>query len=171
MTLPPSNLAISRADARASGLRSYFTGKPCLHGHVALRDVANARCSVCRRQGAVRLRHKHRATENARRREQNKTAPGLLRNTYKNMRARVQGRVTNGSAHCWLRCRLMPRDEFLRWGLNDSVFRKLHAEWAAADYPRRLTPSIDRIDPDGHYEHPNVRFLPHWLNSSRRRDV
>jgi hypothetical protein len=32
---------ISRADAIAQGLRRYFTGKPCIHGHIAPRNVGN----------------------------------------------------------------------------------------------------------------------------------
>ena len=40
---------ISRADAKAAGLNRYYTGKPCCHGHVALRDVASHGCSECLR--------------------------------------------------------------------------------------------------------------------------
>ena len=35
---------ISRQDALAAGLKRYFTGKPCLEGHVAARYV---RCNTC----------------------------------------------------------------------------------------------------------------------------
>lgn len=37
----------SRADARAQGLKTYFTGKPCKHGHVAKRSVAKGDCRGC----------------------------------------------------------------------------------------------------------------------------
>ena len=40
---------ISSAEAKAKGLRFYFTGKPCKHGHVAERQVANATCVECER--------------------------------------------------------------------------------------------------------------------------
>lgn len=39
---------ITRADARAQGLRRYFTGKPCKRGHVAERDTLKKCCIVCR---------------------------------------------------------------------------------------------------------------------------
>jgi 5-methylcytosine-specific restriction endonuclease McrA len=38
---------ISRAEAIAQGLTSYFTGKPCLRGHIARRNVKNWTCWVC----------------------------------------------------------------------------------------------------------------------------
>lgn len=40
---------VSRNDAREQGLTRYFTGKPCKHGHVAQRDVANATCTECKK--------------------------------------------------------------------------------------------------------------------------
>lgn len=38
---------ITRADAAASGLRFYFTGKPCTRGHLAQRYVVNTGCVEC----------------------------------------------------------------------------------------------------------------------------
>jgi hypothetical protein len=40
---------ISRAEAKAKGLKRYFTGKPCKHGHVAERYIAG-RCIECYRR-------------------------------------------------------------------------------------------------------------------------
>jgi 5-methylcytosine-specific restriction endonuclease McrA len=37
----------SRTDAKKAGLTRYFTGKPCKHGHVAERYVANCLCVGC----------------------------------------------------------------------------------------------------------------------------
>jgi 5-methylcytosine-specific restriction endonuclease McrA len=39
---------ISRAEAKARGLKRYFTGEPCKHGHVAERGVAHCGCFECR---------------------------------------------------------------------------------------------------------------------------
>lgn len=39
---------ITRKQAQAEGLKRYFTGKPCRHGHVAERWVANRGCIECR---------------------------------------------------------------------------------------------------------------------------
>lgn len=38
---------ILKADAIRAGLTRYFTGKPCLRGHVAQRMVSNKRCVQC----------------------------------------------------------------------------------------------------------------------------
>ena len=38
---------ISREEAKALGLKRYFTGKPCKHGHLAQRKVSNTECVVC----------------------------------------------------------------------------------------------------------------------------
>lgn len=40
---------ISRKDAKAQGLKFYFTGKPCGRGHVAMRYTNNWACFECRR--------------------------------------------------------------------------------------------------------------------------
>lgn len=40
---------ISRADARASGLIRYFTGRPCLRGHICERLVSSCGCPECSR--------------------------------------------------------------------------------------------------------------------------
>ena len=38
----------SRADARAVGSTSYYTGKPCKHGHTAKRWTIDGACSECK---------------------------------------------------------------------------------------------------------------------------
>lgn len=38
---------ISRLDAKAQGLKAYFTEKPCRHGHIAHRYCGDGKCSEC----------------------------------------------------------------------------------------------------------------------------
>ena len=41
---------ISRAEAKARGLTTFFTGEPCIHGHVDQRSVLKGiECAECRR--------------------------------------------------------------------------------------------------------------------------
>jgi hypothetical protein len=40
---------ISRADAKAAGLKKYFTGKPCPKGHISERQVLKCGCIECSR--------------------------------------------------------------------------------------------------------------------------
>ena len=48
---------ITRAQAKAQGLKQYFDGKPCKHGHVDARLVSNWVCMECARANS-RLQHK-----------------------------------------------------------------------------------------------------------------
>lgn len=40
---------VTLAEARARRLRHYFTGRPCIHGHVARRYVSTGTCAECLR--------------------------------------------------------------------------------------------------------------------------
>lgn len=44
-----------RDEARANGLRRYFTGRPCIHGHVAERLVSNKACVECDRVNKAKM--------------------------------------------------------------------------------------------------------------------
>lgn len=51
-SLPPSGFACealptTRKEAQAAGAKTYFTGKPCKHGHIAPRRTLSKVCSVC----------------------------------------------------------------------------------------------------------------------------
>jgi len=45
--LGAGNLLRSRSEAIEAGLKKYFTGKPCKHGHMSPRMVSNRRCCEC----------------------------------------------------------------------------------------------------------------------------
>lgn len=45
---------ISRKEAKILGLKRYFTGKPCPHGHVDERHVSDKSCVTCRRLSVVK---------------------------------------------------------------------------------------------------------------------
>src|SRR5258707_7365821 len=53
MASPPAGegrtMIISRADARARGLKRYYT-EPCPHGHIAERMVSSNECVVCNQE-------------------------------------------------------------------------------------------------------------------------
>jgi hypothetical protein len=50
---------ITRAEAKALGLKRFFTGKPCKRGHVAERQVGNASCVECAQEYHAANREKH----------------------------------------------------------------------------------------------------------------
>lgn len=43
---------ISRAEARALGLKRYFTGEPCKRGHIAERNTKKATCLACKAEAS-----------------------------------------------------------------------------------------------------------------------
>ncbi|QJB21902.1 glycolate dehydrogenase [Xanthomonas phage FoX3] len=47
------NEIISKAEAKAQGLKRYFTGKPCPNGHVVERQVSGGGCVECTRANAA----------------------------------------------------------------------------------------------------------------------
>ena len=55
MTIDPPHI-ISRDEARARGLKRYFTGTPCKHGHIAERNVRSGRCLECDRARTTKWR-------------------------------------------------------------------------------------------------------------------
>ncbi|WBF79636.1 hypothetical protein BNNNBJKE_00052 [Aeromonas phage vB_AdhM_DL] len=49
---------ISRKEAKILGLRRYFTGLPCKHGHIAQREIGNGCCIECKRVWTENWRNK-----------------------------------------------------------------------------------------------------------------
>lgn len=85
---------ISRADAKAQGLKHYFTGKPCKNGGVGLRFVISkcCLCETCRQKRAdTNLRWREENSEYMRRyRDENKEqALERQRRNYKKNKDRV----------------------------------------------------------------------------------
>lgn len=62
------SVVMPRAEARAAGLKRYFTGAPCKHGHVSDRFVSDSSCAECRKPLAVlwQKRNPDRHRQNAR---------------------------------------------------------------------------------------------------------
>src|SRR5579883_312683 len=54
MQEPFSNLPATQAEARKRGFNRFFTGVPCLHGHVAPRYVSTTNCIACQVEHARR---------------------------------------------------------------------------------------------------------------------
>lgn len=51
---------ITRAEAKAAGLKRYFTGFPCKYGHVAERATVNGLCHECSRLKQIKNYHENR---------------------------------------------------------------------------------------------------------------
>lgn len=76
---------ISREDARAQGLKRYFTGTPCRNGHVAERLISNKLCCECRSAvwQAFRERHPERVAANSGKQNKRLADEGYFRAYYR----------------------------------------------------------------------------------------
>jgi hypothetical protein len=88
MTVAPD--IIGRDEAKALGLKRYFTGKPCKHGHVAER-YAGGPCVECIREQRCEWRaanlEKARETERERARRHRAAHPERVRENWRRWRA------------------------------------------------------------------------------------
>jgi 5-methylcytosine-specific restriction endonuclease McrA len=61
-----NHVIISRKEAKARGLKHYFTGKPCKRGHIALRLTSAEMCTVCE-SNAHAIRHQEKRVDELKR--------------------------------------------------------------------------------------------------------
>ena len=110
-------------------------------------------------------RERRRRTNNAECKIYEKTPKGFLMRTYRNMQSRVAG-IQRKKAHLYKGLSLLRREEFYNWAWDDPNFWRLYKNWAAEDYDRKLTPSINRVDSSKGYDIDNIEWLTHSVNSS-----
>lgn len=65
---------ITRSEAKALGLKRYFTGKPCKRGHVTTRKVSDKSCRECNRLNQAKRRENKEFVEAERLRDRQKWA-------------------------------------------------------------------------------------------------
>jgi hypothetical protein len=94
-----------------------------------------------------------------------RTFKGYLICTYHNINTRCSGRTK--SAHLYKGLKVLERDEFLRWANNCKSFKRLFKEWEAANYDRKLSPSVDRIDTSKGYVLGNMQWITNSENCSK----
>lgn len=85
---------------------------------------------------------------------------------YRNMQSRING-VQSQKHHLYAGKCLLPRQDFYDWAFSSEKFHDLFSEWEKSGYNRRLTPSVDRINPDIGYQISNMEWVTHSENSRR----
>ena len=81
-------MVITRAEAKRRGLKRYFTGKPCKHGHVAERLLINGSCCECCRLKTAKFREEN---------------PELARKKYREWKAQNPEKAKAATA-AWREC-------------------------------------------------------------------
>jgi hypothetical protein len=95
-----------------------------------------------------------------------KTPKGFAMRLYRNMESRVKG-IQWQKKHLYENLTILSRQEFYDWFLNNETFKLLFAEYEAQGYPRKLAPSVDRIDSSKGYELDNMEVVTMSENSRR----
>ena len=85
----------SREEAKAQGLKRYYTGKPCKNGHVVERTTCDGKCTECNRLNAISFRGRNPEKIS----KENKERWSKLSPEYK--RAKAKRYRTNNREH-WL---------------------------------------------------------------------
>jgi hypothetical protein len=114
----------------------------------------------------ARQREYRKATGNACTKKYEKTQRGFLMRAYMNMQSRVTG-VQKLKAHLYSDKYLLDRETFYHWAMYNDGFQALFRQWEYFGYPRKLTPSVDRIDSSKGYELSNMEWVTHSENSRR----
>jgi len=117
---------ISRKDARAQGLKRYFTGKPCTHGHIEERLVSDATCRTCDLARCRAQKEKRAASD--KRRHQLNPQPGRERARLWRLANPDKAKATQ---RAWRKAnRERHRENGRRWYFsNPARQRELAARW------------------------------------------
>lgn len=144
---------------KVEGCGKKHWGKGYCQNHYAklpeVREAANARA-----------RAYHKATNYEVFKRYEKTKKGFLVRLYRNMQSRIEG-VQKQKHHLYEGLSLLPRETFYEWALNSPEFHKLFDEYKSQGYPRKLAPSVDRVNSSLGYFISNMEWVTHSENSRR----
>jgi hypothetical protein len=140
--LSNSRNIISRDEAKALGLKHFFTGKPCKHGHIAERSVRTGRCLECGRARTAKwkaanpervreMRRKHRAAnlEKVREKDREANRKQYIRNRDKIRSKQAAWRAANKEKNA-----AYQRQWYAK---NKDKVRSQQAAWRAANKNKR----------------------------------
>lgn len=184
-----SELARSRAEARADGKKFYFTGKPCSHGHISIR-YARGECVECTKIGAKiwheanpeKAREKGRAhyarSEKRRSRNRskehcertalyNKNHPEVRRDVMARWRAKNPAKIQQYGQQRYAR-KKGAGDHFTTEELNALKTRVGKKCWGCGNRCKLTIDHIKALCRDGSGSIRNIQFLCRSCNSSKR---
>lgn len=88
---------------------------------------------------------------------------------YNSMRRRINGLNLHSNL---LGKELLSKEDFIKWAFGEGKksFMKLYKVWVKNDFPRKLSPSIDRIDNNKGYVLGNLQWLTQSDNVKKYYD-
>lgn len=142
---------ISRKDANQLNLLYYFTGNPCVRGHVAKRLTRNATCCECRLERDRNYKRDNRAHYRAVTKAYLRANPQIAMLENARHRARTKGwefSITTADIHIPEVCPVLGIPLFRGNGKSGPN-----------------SPSIDRIDSSKGYTPDNIHVISHRANT------
>jgi hypothetical protein len=109
-------------------------------------------------------RRYRRITNNIATKKYEKTKSGFLMRCYRNMKSRISG-IQKEKAHLYKGKFLLDKKDFYSWSITQDSFNNLFNKWVENNYDRKLTPSVNRINPKLGYELNNIEWITHSENS------
>lgn len=122
-----------------------------------------SRCKPCflKQQQERRKRNNYCASK-----KYEKTINGFLMRAYRNMKSRVVGLV---KPHIYQDLEIISKKEFYKFSIEDKNFIELYAAWKDNNFDRKLSPSVNRINPEKGYTIDNIEWTTHSYNSANTR--
>lgn len=111
-------------------------------------------------------RENRKKTNNLCTKKYEKTINGFLVRLYRNMKSRITG-IQKLKYHLYKNKELIDKQTFYQWSKSSKTFHKLYKKWVESNYDRKLTPSVDRINPNKGYILSNMEWVTHSENSRR----
>jgi hypothetical protein len=98
-----------------------------------------------------------------------RTLTGRLSRCYTNLQCRCRTLMAGSPRHYGLP--YISRQEFVAWAGSSNEYKKLFKEWEISGFLRKLTPTIDRVDPAEGYIISNMEFVTQGENSRRNNNI
>ena len=142
---------ITRSEAKAAGLKHYFTGKPCKHGHIHKRMTSSGNCMECDRTNETRKEKRREYSRKERAENMEKVRERNRRSEAKHRESRIERkrkyREKNGE-----KIRAYYKENKIRIDTNNKQWASKNREKTAAIGAKRRAVELQRT--------------PLWLTSS-----
>lgn len=83
----------------------------------------------------------------------------------------LQSRCRDSSDIYYFNMEYCSREKFINKFKNCAIYLKLHNEWVDSSFSPKLTPSIDRMDPNIGYLIDNLQMLVHPKNAAKDKKI
>lgn len=167
---------ISWTAAKAAGLKQYFTGHPCKHGHVDVRDVSDRSCYTCKLIKAAKWKHLNPEKHAEASGKWQKKNPESLKNTR--LRRKSKNPRTYWARACVNSARSRAKEKGFPFNITVEYILSITPDvcpvfgvdfdFAGTGRIRPESPSIDKIIPEKGYVMGNIAVISMKANSIKR---